>query len=71
MINENFKKLGGKIAEYRKISKLTQTQFALKLEITREHLSHIEIGIKHPSLELIFLIAKTLNIETKDLFDFE
>ena len=68
---EKFKKLGKKIAEFRKKSGLTQLQFAIQLGITREHLSHIEIGIKHPSLELLFLIAQTLGINTKELFDFE
>lgn len=63
-------KLGKNIAFYRKQSGLTQVQLALKLEISREHLSHIEIGIKRPSLELLFSIAEILNIETKDLFDF-
>lgn len=67
---EKFKKLGKKISEFRKKNGLTQMQFAIQLGITREHLSHIEIGIKRPSLELLFLIAQTLQIEIKELFDF-
>jgi len=69
--DKDFKLLGKRIAEYRKKAGLTQVQLAMKLEITREHLSHVEIGIKHPSVELLFLIAKTLNIKAKILFDFE
>ena len=65
-----FRLFGKKVAEYRKKAGLTQQQFAIKLGISREHLGHIEVGIKHPSFELIFLIAKTLNIQTRDLFDF-
>lgn len=68
---KDFKLLGKRVAEYRKKAGYTQLQLAMKLEITREHLSHIEVGIKHPSVELLFLIAKTLNINVKVLFDFE
>lgn len=66
--NEDYKRLGKNIAKYRKKSGYTQLQLSIKLEITREHLSHIEIGIKKPSLDLLFLIAKTLDITVKDLF---
>lgn len=67
--DEGFKKLGKNIAKYRKAAKLTQVQFAIKLGITREHLSHVEVGIKHPSVELLFSIAKNLNIEPCKLME--
>lgn len=67
--DENFKKLGKNIAKYRKETGLTQLQLAIKLGVTREHLSHIEVGIKHPSVELLFSIAKSLNIEPYRLME--
>ncbi len=69
-LNENFKKLGKNIAKYRKEAGLTQVRFAIKLEITREHLSHIEVGIKRPSVELLFSIAENLNIPPYKLMEF-
>jgi len=67
--DENFKKLGKNIAKYRKKTGLTQLQLAIKLGVTREHLSHIEVGIKRPSVELLFSIAKSLNIEPYRLME--
>lgn len=70
-VQEKFKELGKSVALYRKKAGLTQVQLAIKLGITREHLGHIEVGIKRPSLELLFAIASALNIKPKDLLDFE
>ena len=63
--------LARNIAKYRKLKKLSQTKFAMEIEISREHLAKIETGGRHPSLLLLFKIAKTLGIQEKDLFDFE
>lgn len=67
-LNSKYVKLGKNIALYRKQSGFTQVQLAVKLGISREHLSHIEIGIKRPSLELLFLMADTLSIDIKNFF---
>ncbi len=69
--NEKTMLLARNIAKYRKIKKLSQTKFALQLEISREHVAKIETGLRQPSLSLIFKIAQTLDIKEKDLFDFE
>ena len=68
---KDFKLHGKRIADCRKKAGFNQLQLEIELEITREHLSHVEVGIKHPSVELLFLIAKTLNIKANALFDFE
>lgn len=57
------------IAKYRKLRKLSQTKFAIMLEISREHVAKIETGLRHPSLVLLFKISEVLNIETKSLFE--
>lgn len=68
--DNDFKKLGKNIARYRKEAGFTQLQLAIKLEVTREHISHIEVGIKRPSVELLFSIAKNLNIKPHKLMEF-
>lgn len=68
--DNDFKKLGKNIAKCRKEAGLTQLQLAIKLEVTREHISHIEVGIKRPSVELLFSIAKNLNIKPHKLMEF-
>lgn len=68
--DDNFKKLGRNIAKYRKEAGLTQMQFALKLKITREHLSQIEAGTKHMSFKLFCIIAGNLNIPPYKLMEF-
>ncbi len=63
--------LARNIAKYRKQKKLSQTKFAMGLEISREHVAKIETGLRHPSLSLLFKIAETLGVKEKDLFNFE
>lgn len=69
--NEKLTFIAKNIAKFRKQKKLSQTQLAIKLNISREHIAKIETGLRHPSLPLVIDIAETLNIETKDLFDFK
>lgn len=63
-------KLGLNISYYRRAGKYTQLALAEELDISRTHMSRIEIGKAAPSLELIFGIAKVLNIPVSKLFEF-
>jgi len=65
-----YRNLGRNIALYRKNARLTQEGLAIKANLSRVHLSHIEAENvdKAPSLEMIFNIAKTLNIPVYKLF---
>ncbi len=68
---DDIKKLIGKrIKELRKSKKMTQEQFAEKIDIDQRSLSAIECGINFPTKNFI-KIAQVLDIELKDLFDFE
>ncbi len=70
---ENYIKLGLNISYFRKRSGMTQEELAEKIGISRSHLSAIEAPniIRSFSLELLFLIAKELNIEAYKLLDFK
>ena len=62
--------LGKRIREIRKYKGLTQEQLSEKANLDQRSLSHIECGGAFPSKSLLE-ISEALNIEHKDLFDFE
>ena len=64
-------KLGESIAYYRRLRNLTQENLAERLDISRSHMSGIEVAKHRPSLDLIFRICRTLKIDEKTLFDFD
>lgn len=67
---EEYKKLGLNIAYYRKEQGLSQIQLADKIDISRTHMSRIENNDCAVSLDVIFSIAKVLNIPVAKLFEF-
>ena len=67
---EEYKKLGLNIAYYRKEQGLSQIQLADKIDISRTHMSRIENNDCAVSLDVIFGIAKALNIPVAKLFEF-
>ncbi len=64
------KLLGQRIKELRKSKKYTQEQFAEIINIDQRSLSAIECGVNFPIKNFI-KIANVLDVELKDLFDFE
>ncbi len=62
---------GRKIKEYRKRKNLTQAQLAEMVCVDDKHISCIESGKNFPSSDLIERFATSLNIEPKDLFEFD
>ena len=64
------KLLGQRIKELRKSRNLTQEQFAEMIDIDQRNLSSIECGINFPTRHFV-KIAQVLDIELKELFDFE
>ena len=69
--NKNeYKLLGLNIAYYRKARGLSQNELAEKVNISRTHMSRIETAECAVSLDVVFDICRTLNISTKDIFDF-
>lgn len=68
-MNDIRKLLGKRIKELRRSQKITQSQLAERANIDQRSLSHIECGDTFPSRAL-FDIAKALNVELPELFDF-
>ena len=64
-------KLGRRIRELRIANNLKQSQLADILEMERTNLTRIEGGNQRPNDEDLVKIAKILNVQIKDLFDFE
>jgi len=69
-MNDIKKLLGKRIKELRKLRGISQQMLAENANIDQRSLSHIECGDTFPSRALIG-IAKALDVELRDLFDFE
>ena len=67
---EEYKKLGLNISYYRKEKGLSQMLLAEKINISRTHMSRIENNDCAVSLDVIFSIAKALEIPVNKLFEF-
>lgn len=67
--SEKYKNIGIKISKYRIKRGLTQEELANKIGISYSYLTQIEAPnvVKKMSLEVLFDIAKALNIDIKDL----
>lgn len=65
-----YKIIGNNVAFYRKKKNLTQEGLALKANVSRTHISHIEADnvTKSPSLDILFRICEVLEIEPYMLF---
>ena len=66
-----YKQLGNNIRKYRKSKKFSQENLAFDISSTRNYIGCIERAEKFPSLAYIFDVAKALDINIKDLFNFE
>ena len=65
-----YKHLGLNIAYYRKARGLSQSQLAEQVNISRTHLSRIEIADCAVSLDVVFDICDALDVKPSQLFDF-
>lgn len=70
MSNE-LEKLTKKIANIRNKKGITQEKLAEMVDYSPNHISKLESGRTNPSFDLLVKISKALNIELKELFDFE
>lgn len=62
--------LGARIREIRKGLKLSQEQLSEKVDVDPRYISRIELGKCYPSLEKLESIARALNVEMRELFEF-
>ena len=63
--------LGKRIAELRTKRGYTQEQLAEMIDYSTNHISKLELARTNPSFELLVSISKALNIELKELFNFD
>jgi transcriptional regulator with XRE-family HTH domain len=63
--------LGMRIKEVRRARQLSQEKLAEKVGVDPKQISRIEGGKSAPSLDTLEAIAKNLQVEMKDLFDFQ
>lgn len=68
--HEKYRQLGLNIAYFRKQRGLSQIQLAEKVDISRTHMSRIEIADCAVSLDVVFAICDALEISPGQLFDF-
>jgi transcriptional regulator with XRE-family HTH domain len=59
-----------RLKEVRKMKKLSQEELALRAGLTLSQIARIETARINPTLSTIFRIARTLDIELSELFDF-
>lgn len=67
---DDYKKLGLNIAYYRKERRISQIKLSEAVDISRTHISRIENNDCAVSLDVIFSIAKALQIPVAKLFEF-
>lgn len=70
LFDEEYRKLGLNIAYYRKEKQLSQMELAEKINVSRTHMSRIENNDSAVSLNVVFAIAKALEIPVCKLFEF-
>ena len=65
-----YEKFGLNVVYYRKRKRLTQLQLAEYIDISRSHISAIELGNIGVSFDVLFKMCDVLDITPKQLFDF-
>ncbi|MDH3974791.1 MAG: helix-turn-helix domain-containing protein [Deltaproteobacteria bacterium] len=63
--------LGIRVKELRKAKGLTQEKLSEQLNIDPKQLSRIEVGKSFPSFDTLENITRVLEVEMKELFEFE
>lgn len=60
--------IGRNIRKYRKMAGLNQAQLAERVNVTSQHISHVENGYTCPSISLLVDIANALKTDMNALF---
>lgn len=63
----NYESIGNRIKRYRIDKDISQEDLAQIVNVNFRHISNIELGKRHASLELIVLIANALEVSADDL----
>ena len=70
-MKQTLKLLGKRIAKLRAQRGLTQEKLSELVDYSPNHISKLESARTKPSFELLYAIAKALNVEMMELFNFE
>lgn len=62
MVTIDYKKLGKRLRELRKSKGLSQQQLAELVEVGSSYISHVEVSIAKPSLDLLFRLSVALDV---------
>ncbi len=62
MINEEYKKMGAKIKYCRQLMGRSQSVLVDRVGISAQYFSRIECGRQVPSMQVLLLLAKNLNV---------
>ena len=65
------RKIGARVAEYRRAAGLTQEKLAEKVRVTPGTISRLERGVSAPSLKTLAQIAEVLQVALPELFNFQ
>ena len=66
-IKLNYKLIGQRIKQLRRINGVTQEMLAEKVDLSRVYIAYIEMGKRKPSLESIVKISQVLNTSTDNI----
>lgn len=62
--------IGERIGMLRRARNLTQQELAEKVGLDTRHISRLETGKYYPSLDSLELMARVLNVELREFFEF-
>lgn len=69
--NKLLKDFGNHLRRLRKEKNLTQEKLAFKIGVEISQISRIERGLLNTSISMAFEISKALDLDLKDLFEFD
>lgn len=61
-------KIEMKLKELRKQKNITLSELSKLTGISKSHLNYIENGVKEPTISVLVLIAKALNVKIDELY---
>ncbi len=68
-MSNRLKDIGARIKKFRKLKNIPQIDLAVAVGINRAYLSEIENGRTNPSINILYAIADTLQVDICDLFE--
>ena len=61
--------IGYNISKYRKLNNLSQEEFAVRINVSKQTIYKWENGISIPNCDKVYIICKVLNINYENLFE--